>query len=168
MGSNGGVHRFIDKRNAVTYTLVASATGDSGDGSGRVFLRTDHNDHLPSPLTDDEQPEVHPADPSSALPPSRRQELRELGLPDDGYDYLQHIKSCSSQPQPGVTQLDSPLPVSASLPPDSKAYDARSALTSAEASALPPQPDSTVASSVRPSSTLIVSASPENEHKLYY
>lgn len=145
IGSRG----FVDKKNAVTYTLVAAPAESTGDGSGRVFMRTDSNTHLQSPLDDDEIPSHHPVDPHSSLSDARREEIRSLGLPDDGYDYLQHVKHVSGGLDPGSTIIDSSKPVSHTLPHDAKAYDARNALTSAEASALPPrQPSDVVDSSV--------------------
>lgn len=85
----GKTKPFIDKKNAKTYSLLygdvevdpvapeagrPNSTGEVHAGKPSDFLH------------------FAPEEISWDLPDSKRKEILELGLPDDGYDYLQHLK----------------------------------------------------------------------------
>lgn len=85
----GKTKPFIDKKNAKTYSLlygdnevdpVAPETGRPNT-TGEV-----HAGRL------SDSPHFAPEEFSWDLPDIKRKEIVELGLPDDGYDYLQHLK----------------------------------------------------------------------------
>ncbi|CAD7701346.1 unnamed protein product [Ostreobium quekettii] len=108
----GRRRQFIDKRRATTYQLVfrsedtsASAAGGEEDGCAgeRVLVPVDE---LPGPSsTRDSESSLPPfqipfpfaADAAfdgqdGAMSEERRREIVRLGLPDDGYDYLRHLR----------------------------------------------------------------------------
>lgn len=106
-----GKKKFIDKKNSATYRLVfkesssgSAAGGGSGaggfvEGADRVFVRVDGGDaHVPGfdPDTEEEndgEREEQGRDPDRrGFSEHTRLELLELGFPDDGYDYLQHLR----------------------------------------------------------------------------
>ncbi|RMZ53463.1 hypothetical protein APUTEX25_003285, partial [Auxenochlorella protothecoides] len=107
---------FIDKKNSTTYNLIHRNTdaGEVVDASGRVFVdagkgvglgRVDEEAaaaaRAASGTANRRYPPGHPlawleaeeSGPSSSLTPARRRELIELGFPDDGYDYLAHLRA---------------------------------------------------------------------------
>ncbi|XP_073141609.1 uncharacterized protein [Henckelia pumila] len=59
---------------------------------------------------------------SAALPDHVRKEILELGFPDDGYDYLIHLREIKNRGG-GSTYYDNPKASSTQLPRDVKAYD---------------------------------------------
>jgi hypothetical protein len=78
---------FIDKKSATTYNLLygdadeqsqANETVNSKDAA-RPQMGRDFDPFPPEEMTWD-------------LPNNKRKEIVELGLPDDGYDYLQHLR----------------------------------------------------------------------------
>ena len=78
---------FIDKKSATTYNLLygdadeqsqANETVNSKDAA-RPQMGRDFEPFPPEEITWD-------------LPNNKRKEIVELGLPDDGYDYLQHLR----------------------------------------------------------------------------
>ena len=116
-------HAFIDKRRAQAYSLVYAGGEAAADQDGeaeqgpaeRVLVPADelpapprsgeaYDDGLPPgfgtgglPFWLHEQ-QLAASDPAN-LEPARRKELLELGFPDDGYDYLKHLRD------PAVTQV---------------------------------------------------------------
>jgi protein LTV1 len=85
-------------RNFATFRLFPR--DGAADPNDRVFVRVDNNPYTIPGFGDDEDPSLSPtaaADqfPSSAsgpLPDHVRQQILELGLPDDGYNYLLHLR----------------------------------------------------------------------------
>lgn len=126
--------RFVDRRNAATYALVPSdflrpEERDAEDGEGRTWMRVDER------ATDEEEGEadVRPThedatDRENVLPWSLRREMLSMGLPDDGYDYLQHLRETGVGAR---TLLVAPGPPRAAE--DERAIDARRRKADAEA-----------------------------------
>jgi protein LTV1 len=114
---------FIDKKRSATFTLVArdSASSSSSNplSSDRVFVRTDnHHDYsVPGFLEYDEEQYNRDEESSifadavedaeggahaekgggSGLLEDVRREILELGLPDDGYNYLMHLREIRNE-----------------------------------------------------------------------
>jgi protein LTV1 len=113
---------FIDKKRSATYTLVArdSASSSNPLSTDRVFVRTDnHHDYsVPGFLNSDEEQYNRDEESSifadavedaeggacyaekgsgSGLPEDARREILELGLPDDGYNYLIHLREIRNE-----------------------------------------------------------------------
>ncbi|KAF8668857.1 hypothetical protein HU200_052060 [Digitaria exilis] len=133
-------------RNFATFRLCPRP--GAADASDRVFVRVDDNPYSvpgfaddsgggpPSSSTDagdaNDEPSSSTADDGGgdALPEHVRQEILELGLPDDGYDYLAHLReirpSLSSTGGGGSSAVFLPSrrrPARSGLPMDVKAYD---------------------------------------------
>ena len=116
-----GKKKFIDKRKSATFQLLARDSSDPnyGDSPGddRVFVRVDNNsfstDSFFAAGDDAEDPDsifadapedpdagedayasssLRPASHSHPLPEHVRKEILELGFPDDGYNYLLHLR----------------------------------------------------------------------------
>ncbi|XP_040382296.1 uncharacterized protein LOC107304570 [Oryza brachyantha] len=83
-------------RNFATFRLCPRP--GAADASDRVFVRVDDNPYSVPGFADDDGAagEVDDEAPSSSetgpLPEHVRREILELGLPDDGYDYLPHLR----------------------------------------------------------------------------
>ncbi|CAL5084254.1 unnamed protein product [Urochloa decumbens] len=132
-------------RNFATFRLCPRP--GAADASDRVFVRVDDNPYSVPGFADDgggsSGPsssaavggEDEPSSPSAddgggALPEHVRREILELGLPDDGYDYLPHLRelrpSLSSTGGGGSSAVFLPSrrrPARSGLPVDVKAYD---------------------------------------------
>ncbi|KAK3125806.1 hypothetical protein QOZ80_7BG0609960 [Eleusine coracana subsp. coracana] len=133
-------------RNFATFRLCPRP--GAADASDRVFVRVDDNPytvpgfgnddgHGPdvgpsssgSPTGGDDAPSFSSADNGiDALPDHVRREILELGLPDDGYDYLAHLRELrpslsSTGGGASAVFLSSRRPARSGLPPDVKAYD---------------------------------------------
>jgi protein LTV1 len=121
MGGRGGGGR--KPRNFATFRLFPR--DGAADPNDRVFVRVDNNDYT-VPGFADEDPSL--SDPtaetghlhSSAngpLPEHVRREILELGLPDDGYNYLSHLRelrpsaAAASSFVPNSTARPEPLPL---------------------------------------------------------
>lgn len=85
---------FIDKKSATTYSLLYDDTdeageeasaNESGQGARSGSGRPDHSATIAQLQGRDEAPVLQ-------LPEVRRREIVDLGFPDDGYDYLKHLK----------------------------------------------------------------------------
>lgn len=84
---------FIDKKTATTYSvLYSNADGTEEDNSitggsqGTASGRPDHSAIIAQLQgRRDEAPVLQ-------LPEEKRREIVDLGFPDDGYDYLKHLK----------------------------------------------------------------------------
>ena len=101
-GTMGGrKKKFIDKKNSATFQLIARDTSDpSFSQSDRVFVRVDNNP-VSFPVADDSAFDDAPDDyyydddagvSGGPLPEDVRREILELGFPDDGYNYLNHLR----------------------------------------------------------------------------
>lgn len=148
-----GKKKFFDKKKSATFQLLARDSSDpiydETPGSDRVFVRVDNNDFsIDNLLSDENQGESGdsnsifadaPEDdgdvggdfvkqigsrPSTGqLPDHVRREILDLGFPDDGYNYLLHLREIkntgggSAYYHNSKAQLDQ-------LPLDVKAYDA--------------------------------------------
>ncbi|TVU46865.1 hypothetical protein EJB05_06437 [Eragrostis curvula] len=122
-GRGGGGGR--KPRNFATFRLFPRA--GAADPNDRVFVRVDNNDYSVPGFADEEAFDSDPtadfhSSASGPLPESVRREILELGLPDDGYNYLSHLRelrpSAASSFVPSSTARPEPLPL------DVKAYDA--------------------------------------------
>jgi len=90
---------FVDKKNAVTYRLFARDTQGGDGGPSISFARTDRNYNKSGPL--DEQVFVPGEDGEeygANVTDAERREMLELGLAQDGYNYLQHLRTIDSGP----------------------------------------------------------------------
>ena len=112
-----GKNKFIDKKKAKTYALVyKSGEPEESDGSvedGAVQDRVLHEHGSSRKELSDEELEKYRAKQGhplawlmeerglggsqNSLDEKRRHELIELGFDDDGYDYLQHLRSLESR-----------------------------------------------------------------------
>ncbi|GAV72456.1 hypothetical protein CFOL_v3_15944 [Cephalotus follicularis] len=146
-----GKKKFIDKKKSATFQLLPRDTSDSNHtetpGSDRVFVRVDNSPYfVNSFFADDDDPnsifadapedETDPADfgrvPSRSqgsssgtapLPDDVRKEILELGFPDDGYNYLMHLREIKNTGG-GSAFYHNPKAKLDQLPHDVKAYDA--------------------------------------------
>jgi protein LTV1 len=122
-------------RNFATFRLCPRP--GAADASDRVFVRVDDNPYSVPGFADDnggpssstavggdDEPSSSSAD--DGLPEHVRREILELGLPDDGYDYLAHLRelrpSLSSTGGGGSSAvfLPSRRPARSGLPVDVK------------------------------------------------
>uniref|UniRef100_A0A0E0LNS0 Uncharacterized protein n=1 Tax=Oryza punctata TaxID=4537 RepID=A0A0E0LNS0_ORYPU len=98
-----GRGRSRKPRNFATFRLCPRP--GAADASERVFVRVDNNpysvpgfadDDVPGAAAveegDDDAPSSSSASDTGPLPDHVRREILELGLPDDGYDYLPHLR----------------------------------------------------------------------------
>ncbi|KAL5210773.1 hypothetical protein ABZP36_006396 [Zizania latifolia] len=128
MGGGGGGRK---PRNFATYKLFPRA--GATDPNDRVFIRLDNNDYSvpgfgdeepydPSLFHTDDATADHFSSTSGPLPEHIRRDILELGLPDDGYNYLHHLRELrpsAAAPSSFVPNQTAPL-----VPLDVKAYDA--------------------------------------------
>ena len=84
----GKTKPFIDKKNAKTYSLLYGDNEVDPVAPEARRPNTTGNEQTGRPL---DFLQFAPEDVSYDLPDSKRKEIVELGLPDDGYDYLQHL-----------------------------------------------------------------------------
>ncbi|MCL7046545.1 hypothetical protein MKW94_017442, partial [Papaver nudicaule] len=127
-----GKKKFIDKKKSAVFQLHARDTSDPnyGDepGGDRVFVRVDNNPYE-NPIFDDanedgeENPISNPNSSVSSLPVSVRKEILELGLPDDGYNYLAHLREIKNTGA-GTAYYENSKAKLDEVPHDVKAYDA--------------------------------------------
>lgn len=97
--------KFIDKKNSVTYNLVFRSTEDANDAPERVLdaqrsaAETEAAAIARHEASGRRYPPGHPLAwmeeeaQQGEMSEERRQELVELGFPDDGYDYLRHVRT---------------------------------------------------------------------------
>ncbi|KAL3639105.1 hypothetical protein CASFOL_017012 [Castilleja foliolosa] len=145
-----GKKKFIDKKRSATFQLMARDTSDPNYSSGadgdQVFVRVDDN-HQYTPDSFFNEGDPNSADPESifadapedcdgdvggvnnhkpqttALPDHIRREILELGFPDDGYNYLAHMREIKNTGG-GTAYYENPKANFALIPNDVKAYDA--------------------------------------------
>ncbi|MCO5569510.1 hypothetical protein L7F22_023223 [Adiantum nelumboides] len=129
-----GKKKFILKKQSATYRLVfkESSSAAAGEGTDRVFVRVDGGDsYVPgfdSEFDEEDngqyaqEQEAHDRGAGCIFEDARR-EMLELGFPDDGYNYLQHLREVGPSGRIGSfvptnrARLDT-------LHPDIKAFDA--------------------------------------------
>lgn len=108
----GKKKKFIDKKKAATFQLLARDSSDpyfdDTPGNDRVFVRLDNNPYSLDVLEEnhddsnsifadaaeddgDDELEIRGAS-TASLPEHIRREILELGFPDDGYNYLTHLR----------------------------------------------------------------------------
>ncbi|KAL6878375.1 hypothetical protein ACP4OV_012545 [Aristida adscensionis] len=127
MGGRGGGSGVGRKpRNFATFRLFPRA--GAADPNDRVFVRVDNNDYSVPGFADEDPFDTSAAGAdhlSGPLPEHVRREILELGLPDDGYNYLSHLRelrptaaAAAASFVPTSTTRPEPLPL------DVKAYDA--------------------------------------------
>ncbi|KAI4374946.1 hypothetical protein MLD38_012878 [Melastoma candidum] len=133
MGKGKRTKKFIDKQKAATFQLMPRDSEDPSfvDPSNRIFVRVDGNrsfyaDSIFADAIEEEGNGVERRTGEGApwgLEESVRKEIIELGLPDDGYNYLIHLREIkntgggSSFFHNHKARLDL-------VPKDVKAYDA--------------------------------------------
>ncbi|KAJ4867927.1 Uncharacterized protein Rs2_50526 [Raphanus sativus] len=124
-----GKKKFIDKKKAATFELCPRDTSDplysDAPGGDKIFLRVDQNPVNINGFTEDNS---HFAGSSSSsnnpLPAHVRKEILELGYPDDGYNYLDHLREIKNTGG-GSNFYSNPKFEGEYLPRDDvKAYDA--------------------------------------------
>lgn len=141
-------------------TSALSFTDDTGSQpSDRVFVRVDNNPYSVAGLSPDDEPEVHDSDsifadapgdtdeeascpPSwsrgdapktpGSLPDYIKKEILELGLPDDGYNYLLHLRDIKNTGGGSAYYHNSKARFD-NVPIDVKAYDASRVRVTSEA-----------------------------------
>ncbi|XP_019449558.1 PREDICTED: protein LTV1 homolog isoform X2 [Lupinus angustifolius] len=134
-----GKKKFIDKKNSITYQLIARDSSDpyfaqDTPGADRVFVRVDNNpvsDSIFDDAPDDEDYDGGDdvmerqiaVDKAAALPDDVRKEILELGFPDDGYNYLTHLREIKNAGG-GSSFHHNPKFRFHDVPHDVKAYDA--------------------------------------------
>jgi len=120
-GRGGGGGRKA--RNFATFRLFPRA--GAADPNDRVFVRVDNNDYTVPGFADEDSFDPSLSDPSAGdgnfhsasgpLPEHVRREILELGLPDDGYNYLSHLRelrpAAASSFVPSSTARPEPLPL---------------------------------------------------------
>ncbi|KAL7155390.1 hypothetical protein ABFS83_03G072200 [Erythranthe nasuta] len=141
-----GKKKFIDKKNASKYKIMARDTSDpkysSGSSRDQILIRVDNNQNVPSVFEEDdpeedsifadapedcdgdnENEDSNDAVRKHKLPDHIREEILNLGFPDDGYNYLTHLREIKKKGA-GTAYYDNPNASFEVLPPDVKAYDA--------------------------------------------
>jgi protein LTV1 len=125
MGARGGGGGGRKARNFATFRLFPRA--GAADPNDRVFVRVDNNDYTVPGFADEDSFDPSRSDPSAGngnfgsasgpLPEHVRREILELGLPDDGYNYLSHLRelrpaaAAASSFVPSSTGRPEPLPL---------------------------------------------------------
>lgn len=129
-----GKKKFIDKKKSATFQLLARDSSDpnydDSPGGDRVFVRVDNNSAsvFADALEDNDEGNDdlvfgNSAPEANALPQQLRKEILELGFPDDGYNYLLHLREIKNAGA-GSAFYDNPKARLDQLPRDVKAYDA--------------------------------------------
>ncbi|KAK9713911.1 hypothetical protein RND81_06G058600 [Saponaria officinalis] len=136
--------KFIDKKKSATFCLLARDSSDpiytEDPENDRVFVRVDNNPVSIRGIGEDVYEDDHENDPdsifadapddvdycvpqSTSLPDHVRREILELGFPDDGYNYLTHLREIRNTGG-GSAYYDNPKANLHDVPEDVKAYDA--------------------------------------------
>ncbi|KAL4584477.1 hypothetical protein LXL04_009079 [Taraxacum kok-saghyz] len=143
----GRKKKFIDKKKSATFQLMSRDSSDpnysEGPSGDRVFVRVDGNSE--KPLFDGEQSDEDGPDgifddapedeeeedggnavnqTRSGLPDHLRTEILELGFPDDGYNYLSHLREIKDTGGGSAFYQNPKAARPDQLPRDVKAYDA--------------------------------------------
>lgn len=145
-----GKKKFINKKNSATFHILArdtakadtSATGEH-TSSDRVFVRVDRNTYSVPEIESNEEDELDDdsifadaeddvdvndvsgkrREKKGGLSDELRKEIIELGFPDDGYNYLKHLREIKNSGG-GSTYYHNDKAQIEQLPLDVKAYDA--------------------------------------------
>ncbi|KAK9758335.1 hypothetical protein RND81_01G223700 [Saponaria officinalis] len=142
-----GKKKFIDKKKAATFCLLSRDSSDplyaQGPENDRVFVRVDNNCVSIGGMSEDEFEGTNENDPSSVsgdglndvdycdgfcggsayLSDNVRREILELGFPDDGYNYLTHLREIRNSGA-GSAYYENSKANLRGVPDDVKAYDA--------------------------------------------
>ncbi|CAM8912564.1 unnamed protein product [Rhodiola kirilowii] len=146
-----GKKKFINKKQAATFQLIARDSSDPSyddntPGSDKVFVRVDNNQYDVDSFFPEEGSVADadsifadaPEDGGSVvgfqrggsgvgqkgmLPEHVRKEILELGFPDDGYNYLLHLREIKNAGG-GSAYYENTKATTEPLPLDVKAYDA--------------------------------------------
>ncbi|XP_062019268.1 uncharacterized protein LOC133735854 [Rosa rugosa] len=135
----GRKKKFIDKKKSSTFQLVARDSSDpnydDSPGGDRVFIQVsgrpnDDPDSIFADAPEDEEGD-HYYDQAfgnseaaaQPLPEKLRKEILDLGFPDDGYNYLNHLREIKNTGG-GSAYYSNPKAKLEQLPHDVKAYDA--------------------------------------------
>ncbi|GAA0147574.1 hypothetical protein LIER_07239 [Lithospermum erythrorhizon] len=148
-----GKKKFFDKKKSATFQLMARDSSDpifeSEPSADRVFVRVDTNPYTVPTIGDDEQGDfesnanvsldgyddvnrygygygygdLEGTRSKTPLPDHVRREILELGFPDDGYNYLLHLREIKNTGG-GSAYYENPKAQLDELPHDVKAYDA--------------------------------------------
>ncbi|XP_021754951.1 protein LTV1 homolog [Chenopodium quinoa] len=140
-----GKKKFFDKKKSATFQLLSRDSSDpiyvEEPENDRVFVRVDNNRVKINGLDEDNDDEDYSNDPESiyadapedggyqgfrssgTLPDHVRREILELGFPDDGYNYLNHLREIRNTGG-GSAYYENPKAELHQLPNDVKAYDA--------------------------------------------
>ncbi|XP_047312128.1 protein LTV1 homolog [Impatiens glandulifera] len=139
-----GKKKFIEKKKSATFQLISRDSSDPNyttDPSGdRVFVRVDNNRYNPesffsgdgsqaSQFVNDpdsifaDAPDEYVTSAPNSIPDDVREEILALGFPDDGYNYLMHMREIKNSGG-GSAYYQNPKAEFQPLPNDIKAYDA--------------------------------------------
>ncbi|XP_068641531.1 uncharacterized protein [Aristolochia californica] len=147
-----GKKKFIDKKKSATFQLLARDSSNPNSATDKVFLRVDNNPYSAHGFEDGEDTCAPSNDDSNSifddatedidseeegnsrklgnkshgsgvLPDHVRREILELGLPDDGYNYLTHLLEIKNSGGGSAYYHNSKAKLDR-LPLDVKAYDA--------------------------------------------
>lgn len=96
----GKAKQFIDRKRAESYSLVYRNAEVGAESSDRQWAASSKGVSVGRPDADAVQDQVAPTrqapwwlqDEVDDISEERRKELIELGFPDDGYDYLKHLR----------------------------------------------------------------------------
>ena len=96
----GKAKAFIDRKQAESYSLVYRNAEAGAETSDRQWIESSKGVGVGRPDADAVQDQGGPArqtpwwfqDEVDDISEERRKELIELGFPDDGYDYLKHLR----------------------------------------------------------------------------
>ncbi|PIN01421.1 hypothetical protein CDL12_26071 [Handroanthus impetiginosus] len=149
----GKKKKFIHKKKSATFQLMARDSSDpnysSEPSDDRVFVRVDNNQYTPGSFINNSDPNADPdsifadaledcddedlnygvggvnnhTSQTTGLPEDIRKEILELGFPDDGYNYLTHLREIKNTGG-GSVYYQNPKANFSQLPRDVKAYDA--------------------------------------------
>lgn len=131
-----GKKKFIDKKKSATFQLLSRDSSDpvyiEEPENDRVFVRVDNNHVLIDGIDEGHQSNYDDAPDygdcegfrdSAPLSDKIRREILELGFPDDGYNYLTHLREIRNTGG-GSSYYENPKANFQLLPHDVKAYDA--------------------------------------------
>ncbi len=118
---------FVDKKNSTTFNLIyrEAAQDDAGEqrewiessrgvGVGRPDMDLLEEKHHQDSLQGRRYPPGHPLswlddeEGQAALSEERRQQILDLGFPDDGYDYLKHMRVLGQGRGDGLSSASGP------------------------------------------------------------
>ncbi|XP_004509593.1 uncharacterized protein [Cicer arietinum] len=127
----GKTKKFINKKSSLTFQLMPRDSTDPAftQSDDRVFVRVDNNpisaDSVFADSPDDPDADTEDGfdDGSGPLSDDVRKDILELGFPDDGYNYLTHLREIKNAGG-GSFFYSNPKFKLQHVPRDVKAYDA--------------------------------------------